>query len=186
MPVPWWQWFGGMIEGDRLHRWPGIGATFDRTISRVAKGTPMGKSFYLTPSYSKLRNASQMFSDLINAGAVSYGLTMPHAAAYKALNDSYFAKFLLADAPETRTKATILDRNNAAILLKANASMLAKIVEATTTVTDGQKANLGLSVRAMPAPGPHRARAATSRRSCSRMGRCRSPGRRIIRPGCRA
>ncbi len=114
----------------------------------------MGQSFYLTRNYSQLRNASQTFSDLINAGAVSYGLTMPQAVAYKALNDSFVAKFLLADAPETRTKATILDRNNAAILLKANASMLAKIVEATTAVTDGQKANLGLSVRATPAPAP--------------------------------
>ena len=46
---------------------------------RVAKGTPMGKSFYLTSSYIKLRNASQVFSDLINAGAISYGLTMPQA-----------------------------------------------------------------------------------------------------------
>jgi hypothetical protein len=114
----------------------------------------MGRSFYLTHSYSQLRNASQTFSDLINAAATSYGLTMPQAVAYKALNDSYSAKFVLADAPETRTKATILDRNNAAILLKDNASLLAKIVEATTTVTDGQKANLGLSVRATPGPAP--------------------------------
>ncbi len=149
------------------------------------KGVLNGKGFYYTQSYSRLRNASQTFSDLINAGAVSYGLTMPLAVAYKALNDSFVAKFLLADAPETRTKATILDRNNAAILLKANASMLAKIVEATTTVTDGQKANLGLSVRARRRLGARGGRAAASRRSCSRMGRCRSPGRRIIRPGCR-
>ena len=60
----------------------------------------MGQSFYLTRNYSQLRNASQTFSDLINAGAVSYGLTMPLAVAYKALNDSFVAKFLLADAPK--------------------------------------------------------------------------------------
>src|SRR5688572_24778343 len=114
----------------------------------------MGKSFYLTSSYSQLRNASQVFSDLINAAATSYGLNALQAAAYQTLNDSYSAKFVLADAPETRTKATILDRNNAAVLLKANASMLAKIIEATPTVTDGQKANLGLSVRATPGPSP--------------------------------
>src|SRR6476620_2714104 len=102
----------------------------------------MGKSFYLTNRYGDLRNASQVFSDLINAAATSYGITMPQAVAYKALNDSFVAKFLLADAPETRTKATILDRNNAAILLNQNASMLAKIVEATPTVPVAQKANL--------------------------------------------
>ena len=61
----------------------------------------MGKSFYLTQSPSQLRNASQVFSDLINAAAVSYGLTVPQAASYQTLNDSYVAAFLLADAPET-------------------------------------------------------------------------------------
>jgi hypothetical protein len=114
----------------------------------------MGKSFYLTQSYSSLRDASQVFSDLINAGATTYGLTTLQATSYQTLNDDYVAKYVLATAPETRTKATILDRNNSALLLKAKAAELAKIVEATPTVTDGQKANLGLSVRATPAPMP--------------------------------
>lgn len=112
----------------------------------------MGKSFYVTQSYSQLRNASQTFSDLIDATPTSYGLTTSQATAYKTLNDDYVAKFLLADAPETRTKAALLNRNNAAVLLKAKAAELAKIVEATPTVTDGQKANLGLSVRKTPEP----------------------------------
>lgn len=112
----------------------------------------MGKSFYLTHSYSQLRNASQVFSDLINISATTYGLTTSQATSYKTLNDSYVAKFLLAEAPATRTKTTILDRNSAAVLVKDKASELAKIVEATPTVTDGQKASLGLSVRATPTP----------------------------------
>lgn len=114
----------------------------------------MGKSFFLTQNYSQLRNASQVFCDLIVAAPTSYGLTAPLAASYQTLNNSYVAKFLLADAPETRTKVTILDRNNAAIALKANAAELAGIIEHTATVTDGQKAALGLSVRATPAPMP--------------------------------
>jgi hypothetical protein len=114
----------------------------------------MGQSFYLTQNYGQLRNASQTFSDLINAAAVSYGLTVPQAASYQTLNDDYVAKFLLADAPETRTKAAILDRNDAAVLLRAKAAELAKIIDATPTVTDGQRANLGLSVRKTPEPAP--------------------------------
>jgi hypothetical protein len=95
-----------------------------------------------------------VFSDLIVAGAVSYGLTVPMATAYQTLNDSYVAAFVLADAPETRTKGAILARNDAAVLLRAKAAELAKIIEATPTVTNEQKANLGLSVRKTPEPMP--------------------------------
>jgi hypothetical protein len=114
----------------------------------------MGQSFFLTRNYSQLRNASQTFSDLISATPLVYGLSAPLALEYKNLNDDYVAKFLLADAPETRTKVTILDRNNAADLLRAKASQLAKLIEGTASVTDGQKAALGLSVRATPQPRP--------------------------------
>ena len=90
----------------------------------------MGQSFYLTRNYSQLRNASQTFSDLINAGATSYGLTMLQATSYKTLNDSYVAKFLLADAPQRGPRprfwiATPLR------FVEGEASTLAKIVEAT-------------------------------------------------------
>jgi len=114
----------------------------------------MGKSFYLTGSYAQLRTASQVFSDLINASAPTYGLTIAQAASYQTLNDDFSLKFQLAEAPETRTKVTILDRNNAAVALRTKAAELAKIVEATPAVTDGQKASLGLSVRETPSPMP--------------------------------
>ena len=112
----------------------------------------MGKSFYLAKSYAQLRDGSQTFSDLINAAAASFGLTTLQAVSYKTVNDDYTAKFLVALAPQTRTKGTLLDRNDAKVLLVAKASELAKIIDATPTVTDGQRANLGLSVRATPSP----------------------------------
>jgi hypothetical protein len=115
----------------------------------------MGKSFYCTRSYDQLRNGSQVFSDLINAGATSYGLTTLQATSYQTLHDDYVTKFLLAEAPATRTKGTILARNDAADLLRDKAAELAKIVEATPTVTNEQRADLGLSVRKTPEPmGP--------------------------------
>jgi hypothetical protein len=112
----------------------------------------MGKSFYLAKSYAELRDRSQVFSDLINSAPASFGLSTLQAVSYKTLNDDYAAKFLLALAPETRTKATLLARNDSKVLLVAKGSELAKIIDATPTVTDGQRANLGLSVRAHPSP----------------------------------
>ena len=114
----------------------------------------MGLSFYITRKYVVLRTASQAFSDKINSAAASYGLTDLQAEDYRALNDDYAVKFQIAAAPGTRTKGTILARNDAAALLKAKAAQLAKIIAGTQTVTNEQKLALGLSVRAPRSPKP--------------------------------
>ena len=117
----------------------------------------MGLSFYLLRKCGELRDRSQSFSDLINASAESYGLTSEQAVSYRSLNDSYVASYVLSEAPETRTVGTLMARNDAKQLLKEYAAQLAKIISGTPTVTNAQKANLGLSVRAtrtpMPPPG---------------------------------
>jgi hypothetical protein len=114
----------------------------------------MGQSFYLAKTYAALLTASQAFSDLINVGATAYGLTTLQASDYQTLNDTFAAKYQLAQAPDTRTKATVQGLKDARVALVAKASQLAKIVEATPTVTNEQKAALGLSVRATPQPAP--------------------------------
>jgi hypothetical protein len=91
----------------------------------------MGKSFYLAKSYAELRDRSQVFSDLINSAPASFGLSTLQAVSYK---------------------GTLLARNDVKMLLVAKASEMAKIIDATPTVTDGQRANLGLSVRVNPSP----------------------------------
>jgi hypothetical protein len=111
----------------------------------------MGRSFFDTPSYGDLRNGSQTFSDLISSTPLVYGLTAPLALEYKNLNDDYSDKFLIADANETRTKVSITNRNEAANSLKAKARLLAKLIDGTATVTNGQREALGLSVRKTPA-----------------------------------
>ncbi len=113
----------------------------------------MGKSFYYGTD-AQLYTGSQTFSDLINAAATTYGLTVAQAASYQTLNDSFAASYMLSQAPETRTKGTIQARNDAKVLLKQKAAELAKIVEATPTVTNQQKIDLGLSVRATPTIKP--------------------------------
>lgn len=113
----------------------------------------MGRSFYFGTA-AQLYTGSQTFSDLINASATTYGLTTAQATAYKALNDDYAAKYRLSEAPETRTRGTIQARNDSTVLLTQKAAELAKIVDATPTVTNQQKIDLGLSVRATPTPKP--------------------------------
>src|SRR5688572_3148995 len=112
----------------------------------------MGKSFYLTKSYVDLYAGSNTFNNLISTGFASYGLTELQSDAYAALNASYAAAFLLAQAPQTRTKGTIQARNDAALPLVAKASELAKIIDAYPPVTNQQKIDLGLSVRGIPQP----------------------------------
>ena len=113
----------------------------------------MGRSFYFG-TLAQLYTGSQTFSDLINAAATSYGLTTAQALSYQTLNDDFAAKYLLAQAPETRTKGAVQARNDAKLLLIQKAAELAKIVEATPAVTNQQKVDLGLSVRATPSPMP--------------------------------
>ncbi len=112
----------------------------------------MGKSFYVTRDFQQLRTKSQTFTDLIVADAESYGLTPAQALSYQTLNDDFSEKVQLAASPETRTTVAIVNRNDAGTALVNKAIELAKVVDATPAVTDGQRTALGLSVRKTPEP----------------------------------
>jgi ribosomal protein S11 len=112
----------------------------------------MSRSFYTTQIYAELYAGSNVFSAQISATPTAFGLTAPQAASYATLNDTFGAAYLAAVSPETRTKGTLLARDNAAKALRASAVELAKIIDATPTVTDTQRANLGLNVRKTPSP----------------------------------
>ena len=111
----------------------------------------MGRSFYYGTD-AQLFSGSAAFATKITAAPTSYGLTAPLAAAYQTLNDSYAAAYLAALDPETRTKPKVQAKTDARNLLVLKAAELAKIVEATPTVTNEQKLDLGLSVRGIPQP----------------------------------
>ena len=112
----------------------------------------MGKSFYVGAKLADLQAKSQAFSDLIESGYASYGITQAMAQSYKTLNDNFSAAYFLAKAEETRTKGTVQARRDVQVLLIAKASELAKIIEANPAVTNQQRIDLGLSVRATPGP----------------------------------
>lgn len=113
----------------------------------------MAGSGFLPDTDSGLLAWSLNFKTLIQAGAVSYGLTVPLATAYGALHDAY-ADALAAADPAIRTRGSVAAKNTARANLKANARLLDRLVQGTGTVTDQQKRDLGLNVRSAPSPIP--------------------------------
>ena len=103
----------------------------------------MGRSFYYDKD-ANLVTSSNNFSTKITATPTAYGLVAAQASAYAALNTAWANAYREAAEPATRTSAKIAAKNDARTNLRANAAMLAAIIEATPTVTDEQKLDLGL------------------------------------------
>jgi len=93
------------------------------------------------------------FKTLITSAPTTYGLTASLATAYGTLHDSYATALAAAD-PAIRTKTAVANKNSARTALKNNARLLNDLVQGTASVTDGQKLELGLTVRATPTPIP--------------------------------
>jgi hypothetical protein len=96
---------------------------------------------------------AENFSDLITSAPTSYGLVAADATAFGLVKTS-FADAMAANAPGVRSKATVASKNSARDALKNSARFLADRVQGTPTVTDAQKLELGLTVRATPTPIP--------------------------------
>ncbi len=111
----------------------------------------MSRSFYFAKD-ALLLSGSATFSSLITANPTSYGLVAGQATSYGTLNSAFAAAYALWIAPATRTKTTLENKNSSRAALIANAKQLAAIIQATPTVTNGQRAALGLSIRATPQP----------------------------------
>lgn len=93
------------------------------------------------------------FSTRITATPTAYGLVAGDATAYAALHTN-FATTLAACDPDERNKIATAAKNTAREALKNSARLLAKRVEGTASVTDAQKLELGLNVRAASTPIP--------------------------------
>src|SRR4051812_434654 len=118
----------------------------------MERGNQMPSGF-LPNKDSALLAWSLNFSTLITATPTAYGLVAGDATAYAALH-SAFATALAACDPGQRSKSLVAAKNTARDNLKTSARLLAKRVEGTATVTNAQKIDLGLNVRATPTPIP--------------------------------
>jgi hypothetical protein len=113
----------------------------------------MAGSSFLPDRDADLLTWAQSASAFITATPTAYGLTAAIATAFASTVTAY-STALEAVEPGVRSKMTVLTKNNAKTALKTNIRNWAKIVEGTATVTNAQKAQLGLNVRANPSPIP--------------------------------
>ena len=112
----------------------------------------MAASFFTSHIDAVLSAGSANFAALISASAVEYGLTQPLADAYASVNAIWQDAYLAAVNPGTRTKSLVLAKNSARAELRKMASNLAQLIGSTPAVTDSQKIDLGLNVRAKSSP----------------------------------
>ncbi len=112
-----------------------------------------GNRGFLPQTDAALLAWSLNFSTKVTATPTAYGLTAAQATAYQALHDA-FASALAACDPAIRNKPAVATKNDARLALKDDARLLARLVQGTASVTDAQKLELGLNVRAAPSPIP--------------------------------
>lgn len=115
----------------------------------------MARSFFTIVNDAELASASASFSSLISASPQSFGLSHAIAAEYAA-KQALFADAVAAVAnPQTRTTALVYGKNDARKALVKMASELARRIDGTPSVSDEQRAKLGLNIRKPAAPlGP--------------------------------
>jgi hypothetical protein len=113
----------------------------------------MERSFFYGTD-AEVASGSSNFSTRITASPTDYGLVALQAAAYAAVDAAYQAAYTAAITPATRTSAAIETKNQAKVNLRAMASDLAKIIDGTASVTNTKRIELGLAIRATPAPIP--------------------------------
>ena len=124
----------------------------DFTAARGKRHIMAGSSF-LPNRDADLLTWAQSASAFITATPTAYGLTSTIATGFASTVSSYSAA-LEAVQPGVRSKMAVIAKNNAKNALKANIRNWAKIVDGTATVTNAQRAQLGLNVRAQPSPIP--------------------------------
>lgn len=102
-----------------------------------------------------LLTQSADFSSKITATPTAFGLTAADATALAGDVTAYTAAYNAAVDPATRTKSTIVAKDAAKILLEARMRGFGRIIQADPSVTNAQRADLGLTIRAThPAPVP--------------------------------
>ena len=114
----------------------------------------MANANFLPTRDADLVTWSTNFSALIVATPTAFGLTAAQASTYRGLHNAFVAAYNLAMSAATRTPAVIVTKDAAKNALKANARQLAGIIQKCPTVTNTQRSQLGLTVKASPSPIP--------------------------------
>lgn len=113
----------------------------------------MANTDFLPKREADLLAWANNFSTKLSLDPTSYGVTIVQAGAFETLFDNFQSAFTTASNPGTNSHANIVAKNVAKQALIENARLLAREIQGTPTVTDFQKADIGLTVRD-PEPTP--------------------------------
>jgi len=102
---------------------------------------------YIPTQDSLLRDWSQNFQVYLAANFTALGELVGTAGFVTASANNYQTKYLLAVNPNTRTRATVADKDAAKASMLINLRPVAQRINANFAVTDAQRAALGLTVR---------------------------------------
>ena len=98
---------------------------------------------------------AQDFSAKISAAPTTYGLVAADATALASDVTAFVSAYNLAVDPATRTKVTVEDKDTKKAVLIARMRSYGRRIQANPAVTNAQKVELGLNIRAFPpTPAP--------------------------------
>lgn len=110
---------------------------------------------FIPSKEAQLVTWSANFATRIVATPTEYGLTAPQATQMVNLQEDFAAAYNNATNPSTRTRGAIAAKRVVKKTMVAYVRELARIIQATPTVTDQQKVNAGLPVHSTePTPVP--------------------------------
>lgn len=130
-----------------------IGAFLDCVPIERNERSLMVRNFYLRKQADAVAGSAN-FASMIETDFADYGLTSAQSVTFQGLNTALQDSYTTAMEPMTRTPVAIEAKDEALKDMRDNAILLARIIYATSTVTDAQLVALGLLPRPVPAPRP--------------------------------
>ena len=121
---------------------------------------------YIPAPDADLDNWANNFATLLTADPVQYGEDAASALVVQTAYDSWSAAYQLAIDPSTRTPATVADKDAERVSLEATVRPVALRINARSSVTNIQRAALGITIRKTtktPVPPPTTAPVVTLR-----------------------
>jgi len=94
------------------------------------------------------------FSGIITLSPTTYNVTTAQAAALATATDNFVEAYNAARAEGTRSKSLTATKNTCKIALLSLLRPMYGAIQASATVTNTQKVNLGITIRRTPTPVP--------------------------------
>jgi hypothetical protein len=103
---------------------------------------------------SLLATFAPNFSTIVSAAPATYNVPTTLAASLASASDNFVAAYDAASAEGTRSKSLTTAKSSAKLALLPILRSIYSAIQASTTVSDTQKVDLGINIRRMPVPIP--------------------------------